>query len=63
MTGLDFRAPMPKLAAQLAEQEGVADKCQFLLGDVLDWKTHQQFDLVFTIGFSDCVADPLPRSS
>lgn len=61
VTGLDFAPQMLKLAAQLAEQEGVADKCQFLLSDVLDWKTHQQFDLVFAIGFWDYVADPLPR--
>jgi 2-polyprenyl-3-methyl-5-hydroxy-6-metoxy-1,4-benzoquinol methylase len=61
VTGVDFAPEMLQLAAQLAKQEGVADRCQFVLSDVLDWKTEQQFDLVIAIGFWDYVADPLPR--
>lgn len=61
VTGVDFAPEMLKLAGQLAEQEGVGDRCQFVLNDVLDWKTDQQFDLVIAIGFWDYVADPLPR--
>jgi len=61
VTGVDFAPEMLKLGAQLAEKEGVADRCQFVLSDVLDWKTQEQFDLVIAIGFWDYVADPLPR--
>lgn len=61
VTGVDFAPEMLRLAGQLAEQQGVADRCQFVLNDVLDWKTDQQFDLVIAIGFWDYVADPLPR--
>jgi 2-polyprenyl-3-methyl-5-hydroxy-6-metoxy-1,4-benzoquinol methylase len=61
VTGVDFAPEMLKLAGQLAQQEGVADRCQFVLNDVLNWKTDQQFDLVIAIGFWDYVADPLPR--
>jgi 2-polyprenyl-3-methyl-5-hydroxy-6-metoxy-1,4-benzoquinol methylase len=61
VTGVDFAPEMLKLAGQLAEKEGVADRCQFVLNDVLDWKTDQQFDLVIAIGFWDYVADPFPR--
>lgn len=61
VTGVDFAPEMLKLAAQLAAQEGIADRCQFVLNDVLDWKTEEQFDMVIAIGFWDYVADPLPR--
>jgi 2-polyprenyl-3-methyl-5-hydroxy-6-metoxy-1,4-benzoquinol methylase len=61
VTGVDFAPKMLKLGAQLCEKEGVADRCKFVLSDVLDWKTDEQFDLVIAIGFWDYVADPLPR--
>jgi len=61
VTGVDFAPEMLKLGAQLADKEGVADRCNFVLSDVLDWKTDEQFDLVIAIGFWDYVADPLPR--
>jgi 2-polyprenyl-3-methyl-5-hydroxy-6-metoxy-1,4-benzoquinol methylase len=61
VTGVDFAPEMLKLGAQLAEKEGVADRCKFVLSDVLDWKTQEKFDLVIAIGFWDYVADPLPR--
>ena len=61
VTGVDFAPEMLKLGAQLAEKEGVADRCKFVLSDVLDWKTDEQFDLAIAIGFWDYVADPLPR--
>ena len=61
VTGVDFAPEMLKLGAQLAQKEGVADRCKFVLSDVLDWRTDEQFDLVIAIGFWDYVADPLPR--
>ena len=61
VTGVDFAPEMLKLGAQLAHKEGVADRCKFVLSDVLDWKTDERFDLVIAIGFWDYVADPLPR--
>ena len=61
VTGVDFAPEMLKLGAQLAEKEGVAERCKFVLSDVLDWKTNEQFDLVIAIGFWDYVADPAGR--
>jgi 2-polyprenyl-3-methyl-5-hydroxy-6-metoxy-1,4-benzoquinol methylase len=61
VTGVDFAPEMLKLGAILAEGEGVSDRCKFVLSDVLDWKTSEQFDLAIAIGFWDYVADPLPR--
>jgi SAM-dependent methyltransferase len=61
VTGLDFAPTMLKMAKELVQQEGVNDRCDFVLSDVLDWKTDRKFDEVIAIGFWDYVADPLPR--
>ena len=61
VTGLDFAPTMLQLAVALVKSHGVVEKCDFVLSDVLDWKTDLQFDLVIAIGFWDYVGDPLPR--
>ena len=61
VTGLDFAPTMLELARKLVTDSGVADRCEFVLSDVLDWKTREEFDLVIAIGFWDYVADPLAR--
>lgn len=61
VTGLDFAPQMLDLARELVSKDGVADRCKFVLSDVLDWKTDEKFDLVIAIGFWDYVADPLGR--
>jgi SAM-dependent methyltransferase len=61
VTGLDFAPQMLDLAGDLVKQAGVADKCNFVLSDILDWKTNDKFDLVIAIGFWDYVADRLER--
>ena len=61
VTGLDFAPEMLRLGKELAERESVADRCSWVLSDVIDWKTSEQFEFVIAIGFWDYVADPLPR--
>lgn len=61
VTGLDFAPTMLKMAKELVQQDGVANHCDFVLSDILDWKTDRKFDMVIAIGFWDYVADPLPR--
>ena len=61
VTGLDFAPQMLDLARDLVKQAGVADRCNFVLSDILDWKTNDKFDLVIAIGFWDYVSDPLER--
>src|SRR5258708_1288898 len=51
VTGVDFAPEMLKLAGQLVERDGVANRCKFVQSDVLDWKTSEVFDLVIAIGF------------
>jgi len=61
VTGLDFAPAMLDLSRALVLQEGIAERCDFVLSDVLDWKTDRKFDLVIAIGFWDYVAEPLAR--
>jgi SAM-dependent methyltransferase len=61
VTGLDFAPTMLELARKLVTESGVPDRCDFVLSDVLDWKTGEEFNLVIAIGFWDYVADPLGR--
>ncbi|MBV8476086.1 MAG: methyltransferase domain-containing protein [Acidobacteria bacterium] len=61
VTGVDFAPDMLKLARQLTTSEGVSDRCEFVLSDILDWKTSDRFDMVIAIGFWDYVRDPIPR--
>lgn len=61
VTGVDFAPQMLTLARQLTESEGVVSRCDFVLNDVLDWKTDRTFDMVIAIGFWDYVGDPLSR--
>jgi len=61
VTGLDFAPTMLELARKLVAESGVADRCDFVLSDVADWKIREEFDLVIAIGFWDYIADPLGR--
>ena len=61
VTGVDVAPEMLKLARSLVTQDGVAGRCDFVLSDVLDWKTDQRFDLTIAIGFWDYIREPPER--
>jgi SAM-dependent methyltransferase len=61
VTGVDVAPDMIKLAHQLVEREGVAERCEFVTNDVLDWETSELFDETITIGFWDYIERPLAR--
>jgi len=61
VTGLDFAPTMLDLARNLVKETGVADRCNFVQSDVLNWQTNENFDLVIAIGFWDYVSEPLAR--
>ena len=61
VTGVDVAPEMLKLAQALVQQDGVAEKCDFVLNDVLNWKTDRKFDITIAIGFWDYIQDPPER--
>ncbi len=61
VTGVDVAPEMLRLSKALVEQDGVADRCDFVLADVLNWKTSEVFDIAIAIGFWDYIQDPPER--
>jgi ubiquinone/menaquinone biosynthesis C-methylase UbiE len=61
VTGVDVAPDMLKLARQLVAHDGTAEKCDFVDGDVLNWKTDKKFDLTIAIGFWDYIMEPPER--
>jgi SAM-dependent methyltransferase len=61
ITGVDVAPEMLLAARRLAERDGVAHRCDFVLRDVLNWTTHRTFDITLAIGFWDYIADPPER--
>ena len=55
--GLDFADGMIELARHRAGQAGVADRCEFVMGDFLDYPITDRFDYCVVMGFMDYVAD------
>lgn len=61
VTGVDVAPEMLKLAQNLVTQDGVADVCDFVHTDVLNWKTDQKYDTTIAIGFWDYIMEPPQR--
>ena len=58
--GVDFAENMLTIARQLAEKEGVADRCRFSVGDFMEHSFDRHFDVTLAIGLFDYVADCVP---
>lgn len=61
VTGVDVAPEMLRLSKALVAQDGVADRCDFVLADVLNWQTSEVFDIAIAIGFWDYIQDPPER--
>ena len=61
ITGVDVAPEMLKLATNLVTEDGVADRCDFVHADVLNWKTDQKYDTTIAIGFWDYIIEPPQR--
>lgn len=61
ITGVDVAPEMLKLAQNLVTKDGVADRCDFVHADVLNWKTDQTYDITIAIGFWDYIMSPPER--
>ncbi|MBV8159286.1 MAG: class I SAM-dependent methyltransferase [Acidimicrobiia bacterium] len=60
VVGLDFAPDMLALARHLAQQAGVAPRCQFLDEDFMTWDPPARFDFGLAVGVTDYVRDPAP---
>jgi SAM-dependent methyltransferase len=58
VVGIDFAPAMIDLAVENAQTGGVADRCTFLVQDILDYQPPKPFDFAVVMGFMDYVAEP-----
>ena len=61
VTGVDVAPEMIRLAEDLVAKDGVADRCDFAVADVLNWNPTRKFDVTIAIGFWDYIANPGER--
>jgi ubiquinone/menaquinone biosynthesis C-methylase UbiE len=61
VTGVDVAPEMIRLARDLLARDGRANQCDFIVSDVLNWKTSQTYDITIAIGFWDYIQDPPER--
>jgi SAM-dependent methyltransferase len=61
VTGVDVAPEMIRLAEDLVKTDGVADRCDFAVADVLNWNPTRKFDVTIAIGFWDYIANPGER--
>ena len=60
VVGIDFAAAMIDLARQIAQEAGVADRCEFIAGAFPADLGDEIFDASTANGFFDYVEDPVP---
>jgi SAM-dependent methyltransferase len=63
VTGVDVAPEMLKLAKELVEREKTSSRCDFILGDILNAKLQQPYDITIAIGLWDYIPDPTERLS
>lgn len=56
--GVDFAPSMIAFSRKMAEEMGVADRCEFVCGDVFTASMDQTFEIVAALGLFDYLADP-----
>ncbi|MCD4823075.1 MAG: class I SAM-dependent methyltransferase [Phycisphaerae bacterium] len=57
ITGIDVATSMIGLANKLAQENGLADKCQFMVADFSETSYEKTFDAVIALGVLDYVDD------
>jgi cyclopropane fatty-acyl-phospholipid synthase-like methyltransferase len=57
--GIDFAPSMVAFSQRMATEMGVADRCEFICGDVLTLSLNQTFDIVAALGLFDYLSEPV----
>jgi 2-polyprenyl-3-methyl-5-hydroxy-6-metoxy-1,4-benzoquinol methylase len=57
--GIDFAPSMVAFSQRMAREMGVADRCEFVCGDVLTLSLSQTFDIVAALGLFDYLSEPV----
>lgn len=60
ITGLDIAERMLEVCRRSAEREGLAERCEFVHSDLLEYDANRTFDVSIGIGLFDYISEPLP---
>ncbi len=60
VVGVDFAPSMIEYSQKVAQQMGVAEKCEFICDDFLSHQFDRSFDIVLALGFFDYIQEPEP---
>ena len=60
VVGIDFAASMIEYSRKVAQEVGVAEKCEFICDDFLSYRFDESFDIVLALGLFDYVQEPEP---
>lgn len=58
VTGIDFAPAMIEIAKQKVADANVSDKCDFIVGDFIEYEFSQAYDYSIAIGFFDYIENP-----
>jgi len=58
VTGADLSDKMLDIARGIATENGVADRCEFINADIIEFNPDKAFDYVTALGFFDYIPDP-----
>jgi SAM-dependent methyltransferase len=58
--GVDLAAPMIDLASRLASRRGLADACEFTVGDFREMELPGLYDAAIALGVFDYLPEPVP---
>lgn len=58
--GLDISEVMIGLCKEASVKDNLADRCEFIQTDLLEYKSNEKFDVSFGIGLFDYIRDPAP---
>ncbi len=59
VAGVDVATPMIELAKQLVQKRGVANACEFLVSDFLNFDSEDRYDAVIALGVFDYLVAPV----
>lgn len=58
ITGIDIAPKMIEIAKQQTAENGVSEKCDFIVGNLLEHKFDKKFDIVFALGVVEYFEHP-----
>jgi 2-polyprenyl-3-methyl-5-hydroxy-6-metoxy-1,4-benzoquinol methylase len=61
VTGIDVAPRMVEICKSRAKAEGVVDNTCFILSDIMDFDTNEQFDITIGMGLLDYIKNPQPE--